>query len=99
MLIDLNQDFTCILKKLLLQVINNAPSYNMNQNDTTHQPINNNGKQPAVEESTTTTVQFIAVSAEEHARMVTQGELPSTVHGADVFMQIANNESQRVSIE
>jgi len=79
-------------------VINNAPSYNMNQNDTTHQPINNNGKQPAVEESTTTTVQFIAVSAEEHARMVTQGELPSTVHGADVFMQIANNESQRVRL-
>jgi len=79
-------------------VINNAPSYNMNQHDTTHQPINNNGKQPAAEESTTTTVQFIAVSAEEHARMVTQGELPATVHGADVFMQIANNESQRVRL-
>lgn len=55
--------------------------------------------QPATtDDSTTTTVQFIAVSAEEHSRMVTQGELPESVHGADVYMQIANSESQRVRL-
>jgi len=79
-------------------IINNTPSYNMSQHEAAQQQSNNGSKQPAVEESTTTTVQFIAVSAEEHARMVTQGELPATVHGADVFMQIANNESQRVRL-
>lgn len=57
-------------------------------------------QQPALaaEDSTTTTVQFIAVSAEEHSRMVAQGELPESVHGADVYMQIANSESQRVRL-
>lgn len=50
------------------------------------------------EDSTTTTVQFIAVSAEEHARMISQNELPASVHGADVYMQLANNEAQRVRL-
>ena len=48
------------------------------------------------EEGTTTTVQFIAVSADEHARMVTAGELPESVHGADVHMQIPGAEAQQV---
>jgi len=44
----------------------------------------------------TTTVQFIAVSADEHARMVSAGELPESVHGADVHMQIPGAEAQQV---
>ncbi|XP_076821443.1 uncharacterized protein LOC143468246 isoform X2 [Clavelina lepadiformis] len=50
------------------------------------------------EEGTTTTVQFIAVSADEHARMVTAGELPESVHGADVHMQIPGAEAQQVRL-
>nr|CAB3234148.1 ZF(C2H2)-30 zinc finger protein [Phallusia mammillata] len=50
------------------------------------------------EEGTTTTVQFIAVSADEHARMVSAGELPESVHGADVHMQIPGAEAQQVRL-
>ena len=50
------------------------------------------------EEGTTTTVQFIAVSADEHARMVAAGELPASVHGADVHMQIPGAEAQQVKL-
>ena len=70
----------------------------MCQYEAAHQQLNNGRKQPAVEESNTTTVQFIAVSVEEHVRMVSQGELPATVHGADVFVEVPNHESQRVRI-
>jgi len=49
-------------------------------------------------DSTTTTVQFIAVSAEEHTRMVSQGELPESVHGADVYMQLGTSDQQRVRL-
>ena len=52
--------------------------------------------QPANDEGTTTTVQFIAVSADEHARMVSAGELPESVHGADVHMQIPGADAQQV---
>ncbi|XP_078489491.1 zinc finger protein isoform X1 [Ciona intestinalis] len=51
-----------------------------------------------IEDGTTTTVQFIAVSADEHARMVTAGELPESVHGADVHMQIPGAEAQQVRL-
>lgn len=44
----------------------------------------------------TTTVQFIAVSAEEHQRMINSGELPVSVQGADVHMQIPGAEAQQV---
>lgn len=39
------------------------------------------------EDEPTTTVQFIAVSAEEHERMISNGELPPDVQGADVDMK------------
>merc|ERR1711976_1005066 len=39
------------------------------------------------DEEPTTTVQFIAVSAEEHERMIANGELPPDVQGADVDMK------------
>ena len=39
------------------------------------------------EDEPTTTVQFIAVSAEEHERMIGNGELPPDVQGADVDMK------------
>jgi len=52
----------------------------------------------AADEGTTTTVQFIAVSATEHARMVAAGELPESVHGADVHMQIPGADAQRVRL-
>lgn len=48
------------------------------------------------ESEATTTVQFIAVSAEEHQRMIRSGELPMSVQGADVHMQIPGAESQQV---
>lgn len=58
-----------------------------------------NGDQPADEEAeATTTVQFIAVSAEEHQRMITSGELPVSVQGADVNMQIPGAEAQQVRL-
>ena len=43
-------------------------------------------QEPQIEEQeeddgNTTTVQFIAVSAEEHERMVREGELPETIQG------------------
>ena len=41
-------------------------------------------------------MQFIAVSADEHARMVSAGELPESVHGADVHMQIPGADAQQV---
>lgn len=37
------------------------------------------------------------MSATEHARMVSAGELPESVHGADVHMQIPGADAQRVS--
>ena len=80
----------------MLQINNNTPYYNMSEHEAAQQQINNGNRQLPVEEMTL--VQFIAVSAEELARMVTQGHLPPTVHGADVFMQNSNNESHRVSI-
>lgn len=46
----------------------------------------------------TTTVQFIAVSAEEHQRMISSGELPVSVQGADVNMQIPGAEAQQVRL-
>ena len=61
-------------------------------------PFQQNSQQSSsVDEGTTTTVQFIAVSATEHARMVSAGELPESVHGADVHMQIPGADAQRVS--
>ena len=50
-------------------------------NKTTVQKIN------MAEDEPTTTVQFIAVSAEEHERMISNGELPPDVQGADVDMK------------
>ena len=79
----------------MLQMNNNTPYYKMSEHEAAEQQINYGSRQLPVEEMTT--VQFIAVSAEELARMVTQGELPPTVHGADVIMQNPNNESHRVS--
>nr|XP_039271812.1 zinc finger and BTB domain-containing protein 24-like [Styela clava] len=56
-------------------------------------------EQDASEEAeATTTVQFIAVSAEEHQRMVNSGELPVSVQGADVHMQIPGAEAQQVRL-
>lgn len=61
--------------------------------------VTKNGDQPAEEEAeATTTVQFIAVSAEEHQRMVSSGELPVSVQGADVNMQIPGAEAQQVRL-
>ena len=79
----------------MLQINNNTPYYNMSEHEAAQPQINNGSRQLPVEEMTT--VQLIAVSAEELVRMVMQGELPSTVHGADVFLQNPNNESHRVS--
>ena len=67
----------------------------MNHHEAAQQQMNNGSRQLPVEKMTL--VQFIAVSAEELARMVARGELPPTVHGANVYMQNANNELQRVS--
>ena len=50
------------------------------------------------DDGNTTTVQFIAVSAEEHERMVREGELPETIQGADVHMTIGGNEAQPVRL-
>ena len=60
------------------------------------QQSNNTNTQPTVEELIT--VEFKAVSAEDLAKLVAEGRFPATLHGADVFMQIANTEPQRVSI-
>ena len=79
----------------MLQINNDDPYYNTREHEATQQQTNNGSRQLPVEEMTT--VQLIAVSAEELARMVTQGHLPPTVHGADVIMQNPNNESHRVS--
>ena len=68
----------------------------MSEHEAAQPQINNGNRQLPVEEMTL--VQFIAVSAEELARMVTKGELPPAVNGADVIMQNTNNESHRVSI-
>uniref|UniRef100_H2YQH7 Uncharacterized protein n=1 Tax=Ciona savignyi TaxID=51511 RepID=H2YQH7_CIOSA len=66
--------------------------------DVTVEPTDVTSNEPAAEEGTTTTVQFIAVSADEHARMVSAGELPESVHGADVHMQIPGAEAQQVRL-
>lgn len=61
--------------------------------------VTKNDDQPADEEAeATTTVQFIAVSAEEHQRMVSSGELPVSVQGADVNMQIPGADAQQVRL-
>ena len=80
-----------------MQIVNNAPYYNMSHHAPAHQQSSNGSRHPPVAESAIITVEFIAFTAEELARMVTQGHLPPTVHGADVYMQNANNQSQRVS--
>ena len=82
----------------MLQIINNGPYYNMSEYESVQQQSNNGRTQPPVAENVTITVEFIALTAEELARMVTQGHLPPTVHGADVLIQNTNNESHRVSI-
>ena len=81
-----------------MQVCDNAPSYNMGQHESAQQQNNNESKQLLLAERTTITVHFIAFTAEELDRMVTRGELPPTIHGADVIMQNPNNKSQHVSI-
>ena len=48
-------------------------------------------QEPQIEEQeeddgNTTTVQFIAVSAEEHERMVREGELPETIQGMVILI-------------
>jgi len=45
-----------------------------------------------------TTVQFIAVSPEEHESMIENGELPPDVHGADVDMRISDTEIAQVKL-
>ena len=37
------------------------------------------GAEEEEEDANTTTVQFIAVSADEHERMIREGELPATI--------------------
>ena len=81
-----------------MQIINNAPSYSISHHEAVRQQSNNGGIQPEVEESDKITVRFMTVSAVERVRMVIRGELPPTVHDADVYMQNANNEPNRVSI-
>lgn len=69
--------------------------------DNGNEDVNSMDPQQSTEpadEGTTTTVQFIAVSATEHARMVSAGELPESVHGADVHMQIPGADAQRVRL-
>ena len=50
------------------------------------------------EEEPTTTVQFIAVTADEHERMINNGELPPDVQGAHVDMATENDEVQQVHL-
>ena len=75
----------------MLQIISIA--YNISQH-VSDQQSNNVGEQIVVAEMTT--VEFIVYGAEEFAKMVTKGELPTTVHGANVLIQNPNND--RVSI-